>query len=388
MTRSILASTFALLFTGAALPLFAGPPESKTIVAPPPESDWHFVIEPYGWALGLDGTTAAKGIQTEVDVPFKNILKHLDWAVFLQGEVRYKRWGIIANGFYAELSDVADTPGPLYSNVNGKLEQGLLELALAYRLVEGPRGYVDIFAGARYNYLGLDLSANLDNNGIQQVSNTTSDRIVNGLSSRAQQAITQDVNALQTQIRAEVNADLQSRLKSLAARVVESTGRDDRHKRLDFERDRAILRDVAAAARAVAEHRAAVVRGAGDEEIARLQNGVQTAEKNLAKTINNKIRDTLPQNASANEQWWDPFVGLRGQYNFNEHFFATLRGDVGGFSVNSDLAWQVSGSLGYNFNKNVFTEIGYRYLSTDYQNGQFVYDVDASGFFMGLGIKF
>jgi hypothetical protein len=35
-----------------------------------------------------------------------------------------------------------------------------------------------------------------------------------------------------------------------------------------------------------------------------------------------------------------------------------------------------------------FTEIGHRHLMTDCKNGGFVYDVAASGPFMGLGINF
>jgi hypothetical protein len=47
-----------------------------------------------------------------------------------KGEVRKGKWGILGDGFFAQLSADGDTPGPLYNNANIKLQQGMVELAL------------------------------------------------------------------------------------------------------------------------------------------------------------------------------------------------------------------------------------------------------------------
>jgi hypothetical protein len=52
-----------------------------------------------------------------------------------------------------KLSADGDPPGPLYDNANIKLQQGMAQLALAYRIIDDRRGFLDIYAGARYNYL-------------------------------------------------------------------------------------------------------------------------------------------------------------------------------------------------------------------------------------------
>lgn len=366
----------------------AGTGESKEIITPVtsvPAPRWEFTLEPYAWAVGLDGTIGVRGIESHIDFPFNEIIDHIDWAIFLKGEVRTGKWGVIMDGYFAELSDVADPKGPLYTNANIEVQQGLAQLAVAYRLVDGPRGYIDFFAGARYNYLSLDVKASIDDEGIEALSTNLSDTITERLVSEAEQIFIEDVESLKEQIVGGVETDFEKRLEEISDKIEASNS--ESHPRL--EADGKILRSFAAVARAVAEQRAAILAGeVRESELKRLDNKVDKAEKNLADTIDQKIQDSLPKEVSGNEQWIDPIVGVRGQYNFNERFFAAVYGDIGGFGVGSDLTWQVSGSLGYNFNKNVFTELGYRYLHTDYSNGGFKYDVATSGVFVGLGFNF
>jgi hypothetical protein len=109
---------------------------------------WSFILEPYLWALGVDGTVGVKGFDSHVDFNPLDVVKHLDWGIMAKGEVRKGRWGILGDGFFAQLSASGDTPGPLYNNANIKLQQGMVELALAYRIIDDRRGFLDIYAGA------------------------------------------------------------------------------------------------------------------------------------------------------------------------------------------------------------------------------------------------
>ncbi|MGC2576713.1 MAG: hypothetical protein WA376_03970, partial [Terrimicrobiaceae bacterium] len=126
---------------------------------------WAFIIEPYLWGLGVDGTVGVKRFDTHVDYNPVTVVKHLDWGIMAKGEVRKGKWGILGDGFFAQLSASGDPPGPLYSNANIKLQQGMMELALAYRIIDDRRGFVDIYAGARYNYFGIDVDASIDDAG-------------------------------------------------------------------------------------------------------------------------------------------------------------------------------------------------------------------------------
>jgi hypothetical protein len=84
----------------------------------------------------------------------------------------------------------------------------------------------------------------------------------------------------------------------------------------------------------------------------------------------------------------DPIVGLRGQINFTRWLYLAAQGDGGGFHAGSKIAWNVQASLGVNFTRNVFGELGYRYLYTDYRNGGFLYNVGEAGVFSAIGAKF
>jgi hypothetical protein len=117
------------------------------------------------------------------------------------------------------------------------------------------------------------------------------------------------------------------------------------------------------------------------------QQAVTRARKQLANAIESGIREIIPEQVAGTKEWVDPFVGLRGRFNLTDRFYLTARGDVGGFGVGSDLAWNLFGALGYQWSNRCSTELGYRHLVVDYRDGGFVYDTKTSGLFMGLTIK-
>ena len=65
---------------------------------------WSFIIEPYLWGLGVDGTVGVKRFDTHVDYNPVTVVKHLDWGIMAEGEVRKGKWGILGDGFFAQLS--------------------------------------------------------------------------------------------------------------------------------------------------------------------------------------------------------------------------------------------------------------------------------------------
>ena len=60
--------------------------------------------------------------------------------------------------------------------------------------------------------------------------------------------------------------------------------------------------------------------------------------------------------------WCDPIVGLRGRFNLNKVFYLAAESDVGGFGIGSQIAWEAYAGLGCQITRNIFSEIGYRYL--------------------------
>jgi len=93
---------------------------------------------------------------------------------------------------------------------------------------------------------------------------------------------------------------------------------------------------------------------------------------------------------SADQTWFDPFIGGRLHVPNTGKWVLSLRGDVGGFGVGSDLAWQVHGKAGYRFSGLFGLELAYRVIAMDYEEGDpgFVYDMRIFGPELGLVFHF
>ncbi len=63
-------------------------------------------------------------------------------------------------------------------------------------------------------------------------------------------------------------------------------------------------------------------------------------------------------------------------------------GSVGGFGVAADLEWSLTGGVTYHAGETWGVSLGYRYLSVDYSDDGFVYDVAQHGPLLGLVFDF
>ena len=88
------------------------------------------------------------------------------------------------------------------------------------------------------------------------------------------------------------------------------------------------------------------------------------------------------------ESWIDPIVGIAGQIKLGGGFALRAEGDVGGFGLGADLDWQVLGTLQYQLDESITLEAGYRYLSVDFDDGRFLYDVALQGPIIGGSFHF
>ncbi len=376
-------------------------------IPPPPATPWEFRLESYGWLTGLDGTTQAGGITTDVDAGFSDVAQQLKMAAALQFEARYnKRWGITVDGFYAALGDSGATPGPLYNSVSVNLKQFIGQATVSYRFYDTPNGFIDAFAGARYNGMWLDLGASIDTTGVQTVSTNLSSRITTAVRTEAQAIIDPRIaeykaaaKADRATIETELKNDIQADANARAKEKIEREFLEIRRKNSLAPRSpvlnrlvRATVKETAKLAEATAQLKVAELRASVDSKLQgavnKARKQVAKADKALANAIDNSLQGSLPTKASANEQWVDPIIGFRGQYNFNDHWYLAGTADVGGFGIGSDLTWSLEAAVGYNFSNKVSAELGYKYLYTDYSNGGFSYDMAQAGIYTGLNIKF
>jgi opacity protein-like surface antigen len=98
-------------------------------------------------------------VVSNVDVGFEELFDHLTHVpIVLSADIRYKRWEFFGDGQYLEVGDSATLPGLLFTNANVHVKSGLAEAFLGYRLINCDKAALSIFAGARYTYLGANIS--------------------------------------------------------------------------------------------------------------------------------------------------------------------------------------------------------------------------------------
>lgn len=91
---------------------------------------------------------------------------------------------------------------------------------------------------------------------------------------------------------------------------------------------------------------------------------------------------------SADRDWWDPIVGIRGIAQVSPRVSLVGYADYGGFGVSSDSLWQVHAGVNYRFTDHVGASLGYRYYSQDFSEDGFDYNVQIGGPILGLAITF
>lgn len=92
------------------------------------------------------------------------------------------------------------------------------------------------------------------------------------------------------------------------------------------------------------------------------------------------------RNLGGSDSWTDVVAGMRVLHPVTDN--VTLMGyvDVGGGG--SDLTYQAMAGANWEFSKGFSAKIGYRHMYWDYEEDGTVWDIAASGPYLGLGIKF
>jgi hypothetical protein len=91
------------------------------------------------------------------------------------------------------------------------------------------------------------------------------------------------------------------------------------------------------------------------------------------------------QRVNHDESWIDPMLGIKGHAPLGSSRFYVEGGlGLGGFGVGSDLFYEFSAAVGYQWNKAIGTAIGYRLFDVDYEDNGFIYDATQQGWQVGL----
>jgi hypothetical protein len=237
----------------------------------------------------------------------------------------------------------------------------------SYRLIQGSRGWVDLLAGFRSTYVGMQASLNANEPAIE----ATSTRLVGDF---AQQLATPS-----SDLRMLVQRGIVNQLTSLE-------GRDPPLPEGPLFGDRpAKIGDLVQT----------LIEGQQPELTAAIRAGAQAKVAQLKAQLSNRIANFLTsqlnRSLSFYDDWFDPVIGVRGRLNLSKAFYLTAETDVGGFGIGSDIAWQGYAALGCEITRNIYSEVGYRALYDDYRDESdrnFLYKLWFQGVQITAGLRF
>lgn len=127
------------------------------------QADWEFVLTPFLWGSGLDGTITVAGQQQDVEASVQQLLEALDFGFMVNLEARNEKWVFAFDFVYTDLGKEA--------TVGSQLGLALPATAdISMTIVEGDFGYrvsdkVDVFGGIR----GVNTPVSLSIEGEQPV---------------------------------------------------------------------------------------------------------------------------------------------------------------------------------------------------------------------------
>lgn len=378
--------TFALFLTEVDT-VYAGEKsllEIKQVEALSLEEPWEFKLAIPGFLSGVYGYVGVDGRVSRVSVDFDEILRHMDFTASLEVEARKGKFGFLGGFVYLSASDGIGSNG-LIAKLDFRLDQWIADASVNWRLIEGPRGWLDLLVGSRYISIYQRLTVHPDDGAIERAS----ERIVEELRDQIQDRILARLSSgrFREDIRSAIAEHLRDRLDALRDRnpplPVGPLGgriRDEVRDRIERIIDQR-TQEIAAAIRrrgvlTEAEFRAEVRRRVAETE--------EDLENRISRALERKLNRTLPKY----NDWFDPYIGLRGRYQLTPAFYLLVRGDIGGFGVGSNLTWQAYGALGCQLSRHVFAEAGYRYLYIDYDKDGLLEKVAMRGFQVTLGINF
>jgi len=381
---------FAVTVVAAVGGLRAGTMELQPKESAPPTitqaEPWQFTIAAPGWMAGLDGTIGVRGVNADINIGFDQILQHLDMIFAMRAEAQKGPFGIYGELIYIGLSDNAQING-LINNIHEQVDQYLVDGALSWRLINQPRGSLDLAAGTHYTNIYERLELHSDPVAIQQASIRFVNNIADDLRSRLDQDISNSefLEILKSTIKADIINRIGNALDRhenrpdipigpLGGRIREEIAQRVEH---FIELKKAELQ---------ARIDALVERGL--DRRAAVDRVVNEAKARIANQLAVRLNKRLSQTLSRTDYWFDPYLGLRGRYNFNKTFYTAVRGEIGGFGVGADLMWEVEAVVGINLTRNIFTEVGYRALGADYENDGLLFDAVMHGPQITTGITF
>lgn len=320
--------------------------KAEKMVQTPPEKPlepWQITVGGPGWLGNTDGTTGFHGINSNISIDVGQILRNVNAVFAIEGEARKGRFGD-TGGFLYYNGQAGVSPTGLVKRIGLSLQEFIGQDFAYYRIIDSPRGSLDLLGGFRFTYVGQQLGLNPNVPQIDDASTELVDRLAQSLttpSSNLRTLIQQTILDKLTSLGPSrppipvgpIAGQLPGKILNLLQQLIQSQEPE-----------------LSAAIRTNAQTR------------------VNQLKSQLAGRIANVLTTQLNRSFSFYDSWFDPAIGLRGRFNLNKAFYVIAESDIGGFGIGSDIAAEAYAALGCQVTRNIRTEVGYRYLYDDFHD--------------------
>ena len=118
-----------------------------------------------------------------------------------------------------------------------------------------------------------------------------------------------------------------------------------------------------------------------DNDVARIDviGGARYWSVNSEFELNSNLQQLNGRTAEEGADWVDPLVGAKLLVDVTPDLYISAWAMIGGFDIGSEQMWDVMAGAGYRFTDSFSVFGGYRAVSVDYSDGDFVYDVVQQG---------
>lgn len=159
LRRFAAAALLALLPAGAAAAAESFSPASPAAdpVQAPAGDGWEHMVALYVAAIGMSGDAAVGNLGVDVDLPFSELVDHLDAGAMAAYRGSKGNWAVMANAAFFSLGASKDLP--FGGNGEAEINQTLFELDGARRFAKG----LEFYFGARVVDIDSSLELNLGN---------------------------------------------------------------------------------------------------------------------------------------------------------------------------------------------------------------------------------
>lgn len=154
-----LIALIALTGSVQAGPATSGAPAAVT-TAPAGDGLW-FRAAPYAWLTAVEGDVGVGPLSTPVDISMSDTLESVDMAFMGLFEAGYGKLSVGVDVVYGKLSQDVGGGGHLFDSFRFEQKQWLLTPFVAYNVVKTDRYHMDVFAGAQFTILEVELTGRL-----------------------------------------------------------------------------------------------------------------------------------------------------------------------------------------------------------------------------------